>query len=115
MYRDSHPERKSLTYCAHRRGDGKYILLDRDYKPMGWKGDGWADYDAWPSAFSVKITPEMAAKLSHDRSADLEWIWFYNDGCPPWGHPDHRTDYQMRLEMFFDLVDLATVSELAAG
>src|SRR5215831_17480923 len=99
---DTTAERRLFVYCAHKCRDGKYILLDRFYKPVGWIGDVWADYEAWPRRFAVQITPQMAAKMSYKGSDDVDRIWFFNDSCPPWRDDKNRKAYLKRLELFFD-------------
>jgi hypothetical protein len=94
--------RKFWPYCLEQRTDGKYILLNRDYKPVGFIAeDEWADYEIWPIAFQLNISPEQAAAMSHNGDDYTGRIYFYNDGCKPWERPEHDKAYRRRLAMFF--------------
>src|SRR5262249_55485681 len=96
-------EWKFLPYCLQQREDGRYILLNRDYKALGYVAgeDKWVDYEKWPEAFDIKITPAEAAKMSVRRSRATGSIYFYDDGCPPWAGAAHRKAYYRRVARLF--------------
>jgi hypothetical protein len=79
-------------------------LLNRTYKPVGWKGgDAWADYDTWPEAFDIALSPEQVAALSWNGDANTARVYLYNDGCSPWTAAAHDHAYQRRLAILADL------------
>ena len=93
--------RNSLPFCLHRREDGKYIALNRHYKPVGSiDASRWYDYDTWPEAYDLMVTPEQAVAISHNGSSDTERIFFYDDGCPPWSSDANELAYSHRRSMF---------------
>ena len=66
-----------FPYCIKHIKDNRYIILNKDYKPLG-ETEWVDDYDAHPSVFKAKITPELASRLSYNHSNDVEWIYLYN-------------------------------------
>jgi hypothetical protein len=92
-----------MPYCLQRLSDGRYIPLNRNYKPLGVQNYPWVDYEAHPSAARMKITPATAKKLSYDGSGDLDRIYFYNDGCVPTRGATHFRAYADRLAVFMKL------------
>lgn len=89
-----------LPYCLQRLSDGRYILLNRRYKPLGTHAGEWVDYDKHPSAFRFKrsLSGRQAALLSWEGSEDTEVVFFYDDGCIPTHGAAKWTAYSKRLE-----------------
>jgi hypothetical protein len=92
-----------LPYCLQRLADGRYIVLNRRYKPLGVQTREWVDYDTHPSAARMKITAATARKLSWKSSDDVAVIHLYNDGCVPDAGADHLDAYAKRLAVFMKL------------
>jgi len=86
-----------FTYCIQRLEGGRYILLNRNYKPIGNQSTDWVTYNTDPSAIKMTITPAAAAKLSWEQSPSVERIYLYNDGCIPTESAAHMTAYLKRL------------------
>ncbi len=60
-----------FPYCLHQREDKRWIILNRNYKPVGALSGDWVDYDAVLSDMCIKsITPTQAAKLSYTGEPD---------------------------------------------
>lgn len=72
-----------MPYCIKRLKDGRYIVLNRDYKPLGIRTRDWVDYDSHPTAAKIKITAATARKLSWETKDDTDVIYLYNDGSVP--------------------------------
>jgi hypothetical protein len=73
-----------LPYCLIRQPDGRYIVLNREYKPLGFYTQDWVDYEAYPIAVSFrKFTKKTAARLSWAGSKNLEQIFLYDGSCIP--------------------------------
>src|SRR5262249_23726174 len=53
-----------LPYCLGRQPDGRYVVLNRNYKPFGFLTDDFVDYANYPVAVSLKVTPHGARTLS---------------------------------------------------
>ncbi len=97
-------ERVSLPYCAQKLEDGTYVLIGRDYKPLGCIETDWSDWEKHPVVYAIEgLTPQMAAKLSWKGDPDVQRIYFYNDGCQPWRGIKERKAYEKRLAKLFEL------------
>ncbi|WP_458789419.1 hypothetical protein [Adonisia turfae] len=62
-------------YCIERLEDGRYVILNRNYKPLGVMTSERIDYG--PYAVSLKITPSVASKISWKGDADITRIYLY--------------------------------------
>lgn len=86
-----------LPYVTQPVGEGKYLLANRDYDPVGKLASKFSDYQAYP---------HLHATLSENQ---LEAIAFrpgergaaFNDGTTPWGSPALAAAYVARLERFY--------------
>jgi hypothetical protein len=93
-----------LPYCLQRLNDGRYIVLNRYYKPLGLPNTDWIDYDAHPSAQHLKgLTASKAKAMSHRKLEDLDKIFLYADGCIPTGSAENWAAYSKRLQVLADL------------
>lgn len=94
---------RAFPYCVQRLDDGRYILLNRRYKPLGWPGGEHVDYDAHPSAAKIRITAATARKLSYESSPAIDRIYLYNDGCVPTRSAANMRAYLERLAVLMKL------------
>lgn len=92
-----------FPYCLRRLDDGRYIVLNRQYKPIGSRTSDWVRYEDDPSAAAIKITVAAAKKLSWDGKDALDVIYLYNDGCIPTDSVEHWRAYSDRLNVFSKL------------
>lgn len=103
-----------LPYSIQKIGEdsGKVIILNRDYKPIGYCGSyfDWVKYDDFDSAIADIESPEMQAFLTacgKDRGG-RGWVWFtFNDATAPWGAAKNAK----RLIGIIDAALSATVQE----
>ena len=86
-----------FPYCLKLLEGGRYILLNRNYKPIGNQTMNRVNYHTDPSAIMMTITPGIAAQLSWDQSHNVERIYLYKDGCIPTGSEEHMAAYLKRL------------------
>ena len=86
-----------MPYCIRRLDNGEYVVLNREYKPLGF-GHGQYEYSDYPISVSLKgLTPRIAEKLSHNDNRDLDKIFLYNDDCVPTHSTKHMNNYLKRL------------------
>lgn len=73
-----------LPYCLKKQEDGSYVVLNREYKPVGFNTRDYIQYDEHPVSSRLKgIGPGTAKKLSCEVSENTDVIYLYNDGCVP--------------------------------
>ena len=94
-----------FPYCLQQRADKRWVVLNRNYKPLGNPSDAWVDYDKLPAGSCIaRITPTQASKLAYDGSKNNQGsIHLYNDGCIPEDGKDTMTAYLARLAVLMKL------------
>ncbi len=90
-----------LPYCIQQIADGRYVVLNRNYKPLGFRTRDWVDYGDY--AVPLRITAKQAEKLSYEGSPNTSFVCFYNDGCIPTASVMHMRAYLDRLAAFAKL------------
>ncbi|MEH6564625.1 MAG: hypothetical protein V7756_04790 [Halopseudomonas sp.] len=93
-----------FPYCLKRQEDGRYVLLNRNYKPVGFFTGEWIDYENYPIGVKLKgMTPAKAAELDHAGRDNVEAIFLYNDGCIPTDSSEHMQSYLQRLAILMTI------------
>ncbi|MBD8531466.1 MULTISPECIES: hypothetical protein [unclassified Massilia] len=93
-----------LPYCLQRLGDGRYIVLNRYYKPLGNPREDWVVYESHPTAQRLKgVTAAKAKAMSARDSDSVDVIYLYNDGCIPTESPANWEAYSKRLKVLAKL------------
>jgi hypothetical protein len=93
-----------LPYCLKRLPDGRYVVLNREYKPLGFQTQEWIEYEQYPIAVTLKrFGPKTAARISWKGSPDLAWIYLYDDGCYPTASAADMQAYLKRLAILAKL------------
>jgi hypothetical protein len=65
-----------MPYCLQRQEDGRYAVLNREYKPLGFTTKDWIRYDNYPVCAEIKgMNSAMASRLSYKGSDDTESIY----------------------------------------
>ena len=85
-----------MPYCIQQISDGRHVVLNRKYKPLGVTSNAWVEYQNYAVKFKG-LTAKKAAKLSWEGSEDLARIFLYNDGCVPTENAEKMKAYQARL------------------
>ena len=87
-----------LPYCLKKQPDGRYAVLNRQHKPLGFVTYEHVFYEAYPILFKMRgLKPSVAAKLSFDGNANVDEIFLYNDGCVPTRKKKYMLKYLERL------------------
>lgn len=97
--------RTHLPYCIARPEKGSYVILNRNYKPLGFTTHDFVDYDKYPIQVNYRISKIMAAKLSWDGKGfeECEALWLYNDSCIPTSHKRHMDIYLKKIAILAKL------------
>lgn len=86
-----------LPYCYYKLADGRVIVLNRNYKPLGHTGREWIDYELpqWEYCKGQLAQP-----------MEPQTWWFFNDSTAPWQSPDHLAAYLRHVaECLADLTE----------
>lgn len=93
-----------LPYCIQKQPDGRYVVLNREYKPVGFKTNDHIKYEEYPVCVKLKgIGSATAEKLSYKGDSNTDIIYLYNDGCVPTESAEHMKKYLKRLEILAKL------------
>ncbi|MBD2246642.1 hypothetical protein [Nostoc sp. FACHB-888] len=92
-----------LPYCLEKQSDGRYVVLNREYKPVGFKTREHIEYQDYISVELKGIGLATVAKLSYNSDSNTDRIYLYNDGCVPTESPEYMKNYLKRLEILAKL------------
>jgi hypothetical protein len=101
--------RVDAPYGIRTLENGKKLVFNRDYKPVGLITSGWVDYSLYGIDFD--LTTEAISELSFDANPDPELFWLFNDGvetCIFRGKPQLNR-YKKKLEKHISGVALASM------
>lgn len=101
-----------LPYCLHRLENGSYVVLNREYKPLGFRTYEHIDYESYPIAVKFKrLTASTIVKLSWKADPDPRCIFLYYDGNIP---TDNAKDMQAYLQRLAILAKLTFTEDVRA-
>lgn len=93
-----------LPYCLKRLKDGRYVVLNREYKPLGFITLEHIEYEQYPIASNILgIGESTAAKLSWKNDPNLDVIFLYNDGCVPTESEANMKSYLEKIKILAKL------------
>ncbi|MEW8000693.1 MAG: hypothetical protein AB2795_19280 [Candidatus Thiodiazotropha endolucinida] len=95
-----------LPYCLLLQQDGRYAVVNRNYKPLGFTipTKDWVEYEDYPILIKIKgLGPKTIKKLSYKDSADPKAIFLYGDSCVPTASTKFMEIYQQRLALLAKL------------
>lgn len=88
-----------LPYCFEKQRDGRYAVLNREYKPVGFWTKEHVNYDDHPVLVKLKgITPALASQISYNGSKDLRRIFLYDDTSNPVRSRANMQAYLAKIE-----------------
>lgn len=92
-----------FPYCLTRQKDGRYAVLNREYKPVGFFTRDWVTYDKHPVLVKLKITKTLAKKLLNNGDDGVEKIFLYNDATNPLRTKANMSAYLDKLSLLAKL------------
>jgi len=98
-----------FPYCIQKQSDGSWVVLNRQYKPVGFNTSEYINYEEFPVSAKLQgIGPAVAGKLSYSGEDASDRIYLYNDGCIP---TDSKTNMDAYLKKLGILAKLGLTRE----
>lgn len=93
-----------MPYCLDQQEDGRYAILNREYKPVGFFTRDHVRYEDHPVLVTLKdLGPKKIEKLSCHADPNPKRIYLYNDGCVPTHDKKHMKSYMEKLAILASL------------
>ena len=93
-----------LPYCLKKIGKNEYIVLNREYKFVGFKTRKQVVYEEYPIILKIKgLTTKKIKEISWAGDPSDEMIFLYNDGCVPTVKQEFMDKYLNRLQILSKL------------
>lgn len=92
-----------FPYCIERQADGKYVVLNREYKPVGFNTKEFIKYDKYPVKVALKLTPSRVTKLADGGENDGDRIYLYGDSTNPLRSKNNFDRYLEKLRLLATL------------
>lgn len=98
-----------FPYCLRRLEDGRYIPVNRRYKPLGVTSHERVIYEDHPGAMHVRgLTDELALELDVHKGARPGHIYLYEGNSTPLNSDKAMDEYLQRLKKLAELKMYAT-------
>jgi hypothetical protein len=95
-----------MPYCLDKQEDGSWVVLNREYKPLGFLDCGYIHYEEYPISCHLSLTEKRIDALSGSRGTEA-WgrkrIYLYGGGNTPYKGKDLEA-YMKRLEFLSRLM-----------
>ncbi|QLH51320.1 MAG: hypothetical protein HWD57_17045 [Candidatus Accumulibacter cognatus] len=93
-----------LPYCIQQNPDGSWVVLNREYKPVGFNTNDYIKYEDYPVSVKLKgLGPSTLEKLSYSGQVSGNRIYLYNDGSNPVLGSAEMKAYLKRVELLSKL------------
>lgn len=93
-----------LPYCIKQQADGSWLVLNREYKPVGFNTGDQINYEDFPvSTKFQELDQATLEKLSYSGEAKSESVYLYNDGTDPLIGAAEMEAYLKRIEILAKL------------
>lgn len=94
-----------FPYCLKKQDDGSWVVLNREYKPVGFNTNDFIEYKNYPVATKFKgLGPATLNKLAYSGNAEgHDDVFLYNDGCVPTDSAENMEAYMKKLQLLAKL------------
>ncbi len=93
-----------FPYCIEKQSDGSWLLLNRNYKPVGFNTGEWVRYGEFPVSMKIEgLSDATLRKLSCHDSEPGDRVYLYNDGSVPTRNAEAMAAYLRKLEILLHL------------
>ena len=87
-----------MPYVIEELAENKFVILNRNYKPIGLRLDCFVDYEDY--SIFMKLTKKDKSKfITHDHAPNMYWL--YDDLTNPF-----LSKKKSNKEKYFELLDL---------
>lgn len=96
-----------FPYCIEKQKDGSWVILNRNYKPVGFNTADFVKYEEYPVSMRIKgLSPATLKKLSCKEEEPGDRVYLYNDVCIPTDDAKSMSGYLKKLEILLRLKTL---------
>ena len=95
MKEESDYFRMFMPYCIKQIEDGRHVVLNRFYKPLGHPSGVWVVYEDYAVDISPKVGSKRMEKIAV--KADDGIAFFYDSSCHPLLSAKYMNAYLQRL------------------
>ncbi len=93
-----------FPYCIERMADGTWVILNRQYKPVGFNTGDFIRYEDFPVSAKLEgIGPGVLKKLAYDGDGGGGKVYLYDDGCVPTHSKANMDAYLKKLAILAKL------------
>lgn len=93
-----------FPYCLRKLDDGRYILVNRRYKPLGVVSRERVVYEDHPTAMRIEgLTDELALDIDVNGGAKPDHIYLYNGASTAPRTEQATSEYLQRLSKLMTL------------
>jgi hypothetical protein len=93
-----------FPYVLSKQKDGRYVLLNRRYKPVGFVTTDSIEYAKYPVSITLPgLTPRIASQLSCRADPNVDEIYLYSDQSKPTLGMKEMLAYQKKLALLATL------------
>lgn len=101
--------RQFLPYALYQRKDGRFLILNRQYKPLGFpvRNDHFFDYDS-DDFLLLTLNPEQV-RLPQFESSSYRMHMLYRQ--PPWHDAASANEYRATIQKVFGFKSVSEAGE----
>lgn len=93
-----------FPYCIEKQQDGSWIVLNRNYKPLGFNTKNFITYEDYPVSIKLtKLTKEKLAEISYNGEVKGNRVYLYDDFCVPIDDKKYMDIYLEKLKILIKL------------
>ena len=93
-----------FPYCIEKQTDGTWVVLNRQYKPIGFNTSDFICYEEFPVSAKLKgIGPKVLKELSYSGEVQGDKVYLYNDSSMPTRSTVNMQSYLKKLAILAKL------------
>jgi hypothetical protein len=93
-----------FPYCIERQENGSWVILNRNYKPVGLNTGKFIKYGDYPVSIRLKgLGPATLKRLSCKDEEPKGRVYLYTDSCIPTSGAKAMSSYLKKLEILLKI------------